>query len=184
MIAYSYIRFSSAQQSKGDSYRRQLEASEKYVQEHGLTLDTSLYLHDLASSAYDKTNVIKGNLGAFLRAIEDKKVPKGSFLLVESLDRLSRAQVLDALSQFTAIITAGVSIVTLSDRQVYSNQSVSENLMQLMLSILIMVRAHEESLTKSDRVGKAWQRKLAEGLKSHKLVTKAVPKSKILSFGR
>ena len=176
MIAYSYIRFSSAQQSKGDSYRRQLEASEKYVQEHGLTLDTSLYLHDLASSAWDKTNVIKGNLGAFLRAIEEKKVPKGSYLLVESLDRLSRAQVLEALNLFTAIIGAGVSIVTLSDRQVYSSKSVTENPMQLMLSILIMVRAHEESLTKSVRVGKAWQQKLAEGLKNHKLVTKAVPK--------
>ncbi len=176
MIAYSYIRFSSAEQRKGDSYRRQLEASEKYAQEHGLTLDTSLKLHDLGLSAFDKTNVTKGKLGAFLRAIEAGKVPQGAFLLVESLDRLSRAQVLDALNQFSAILTAGVSIVTLSDRQVYSHESVSENPMQLMLSILIMVRAHEESLTKSDRVGKAWQRKLDEGLRNHKLVTKAVPK--------
>lgn len=176
MIAYSYIRFSSAEQRRGDSYRRQLEASEKYAQEHGLTLDTSLKLHDLGLSAFDKANVTKGRLGAFLRAIEDGRVPKGSYLLVESLDRLSRAQVMDALSQFTAILNAGVIIVTLSDKQVYSKESVSENPMQLIISILIMVRAHEESLTKSDRVGKAWQRKLTEGLNTHKLVTKAVPK--------
>lgn len=176
MIAYSYIRFSSAEQRKGDSHRRQLEASEKYAQEHCLTLDTSLKLDDLGRSAFDKTNVTKGRLGAFLRAIEDGRVPKGSYLLVESLDRLSRAQVLDALNQFSAILTAGITIVTLSDKQVYSHESVSENPMQLMVSILIMLRAHEESLTKSDRVGKAWQRKLDEGLKNHKLITKAVPK--------
>lgn len=176
MIAYSYIRFSSAEQRRGDSYRRQLEASEKYAQEHGLTLDTSLKLHDLGLSAFDKANVTKGKLGAFLRAIEDGRVPKGAFLLVESLDRLSRAQVFDALNQFTAILTAGVSIVTLSDKQVYSHESVSDNPMQLLISIFIMARAHEESLIKSERVGKAWQRKLDEGLKSHKLVTKAVPK--------
>lgn len=176
MIAYSYIRFSSIEQRRGDSYRRQLEASETYAQEHGLTLDTSLKLHDLGRSAFDKANVTKGRLGAFLRAIEDGRVPKGSYLLVESLDRLSRAQVMDALSQFTAILNAGVIIVTLSDKQVYSTESVSENPMQLIISILIMVRAHEESLTKSDRVGKAWQRKLDDGLNHHRLVTKAVPK--------
>jgi len=147
-----------------------------YAQEHGLTLDTSLKLYDLGRSAFDKANVTKGKLGAFLRAVENGTVPKGAYLLVESLDRLSRAQVMDALSQFTAILDAGIIIVTLSDKQVYSKESVSENPMQLIISILIMVRAHEESLTKSDRVGKAWQRKLDEGLKTHKLVTKAVPK--------
>jgi len=155
MIAYSYIRFSSAEQRRGDSYRRQLEASEKYALEHGLTLDTTLKLHDLGLSAFDKTNVTKGRLGAFLRAIEDGRVPKGSYLLVESLDRLSRAQVTDAFSQFTAILNAGIVIVTLSDKQVYSNESVNLNPSQLLISIFIMVRAHEESLIKSERVGKA-----------------------------
>lgn len=176
MIAYSYIRFSSVEQRRGDSYRRQLEASEKYAQEHGLTLDTSLKLHDLGLSAFDKTNVTKGRLGAFLRAVENGRVPKGSYLLVESLDRLSRAQVMDALNQFSAIVNAGIIIVTLSDKQVYSEESIRENPMQLFGSLIIMIRAHEESLTKSNRVSNAWQRKLDEGLKHHRLVTKAVPK--------
>lgn len=38
-IAYSYIRFSSAEQSKGDSKSRQTTASEEYAQDHGLTID-------------------------------------------------------------------------------------------------------------------------------------------------
>lgn len=36
--AYSYIRFSSPEQAKGDSYRRQREAALAYCQEQGLEL--------------------------------------------------------------------------------------------------------------------------------------------------
>jgi len=37
-IAYSYIRFSTPEQLKGDSLRRQLEKSQNYADEHGLDL--------------------------------------------------------------------------------------------------------------------------------------------------
>lgn len=39
--AYSYIRFSSPEQAKGDSYRRQREAAEAYCQANGLELVAS-----------------------------------------------------------------------------------------------------------------------------------------------
>jgi len=41
--AYSYIRFSSLEQAKGDSYRRQLERTEKYCKEHNLVLNDTRY---------------------------------------------------------------------------------------------------------------------------------------------
>ena len=37
--AYSYIRFSSPEQARGDSRRRQIEASRAYADEHGLEMD-------------------------------------------------------------------------------------------------------------------------------------------------
>jgi hypothetical protein len=43
----------------------------------------------------------------------DRIVPPGSVLLVESLDRLSRAEPLTALGQLTGIIDAGVAVVSL-----------------------------------------------------------------------
>lgn len=125
--AYSYIRFSTPDQIKGDSLRRQLELSERYVRENNLTLDTSLTLHDLGLSAFHGKNVEKGALGAFLTAVDQGKVRPGSFLLVESLDRLSRAQVIDALGLFTSILNNGITIVTLSDGQVYSRESIKDN---------------------------------------------------------
>jgi hypothetical protein len=37
--AYSYIRFSTPEQEKGDSLRRQEKDAEDYAKKHGLTLD-------------------------------------------------------------------------------------------------------------------------------------------------
>jgi DNA invertase Pin-like site-specific DNA recombinase len=84
--AYSYIRFSSTEQLKGDSLRRQTELSVNYANVHGLILDTKLNLRDLGISAFDKSNLTKGALGYFLKLVEDGLIPRGSYLLVESLD--------------------------------------------------------------------------------------------------
>lgn len=175
MLAYSYLRFSSPEQMKGDSFRRQLEASEKYAADNKLELDTTLKLHDLGLSAFDKTNVIKGQLGGFLRAVESGAVQAGSYLLVESLDRLSRAQVLDALQQFISILNSGIIIVTLSDNQKYSKESVGDNFSQLLISITIMQRAHEESMTKSKRIGAAWQRAITDTVENGKRLKCKLP---------
>jgi hypothetical protein len=45
--AYSYVRFSTPEQAKGDSHRRQTEKAAKYAAENGLELDTELRLADL-----------------------------------------------------------------------------------------------------------------------------------------
>lgn len=155
-IAYSYIRFSTPEQLKGDSLRRQTELSEAYAEKHGLQLDTTLKLQDLGLSAFDRSNVEKGALGAFLKAIEQGRIKPGSFLIVESLDRLSRAQVTDALEVFLSIIRKGITIVTLNDGYEYSTQTMRENSYKLLISITIMQRAFEESETKAKRLRAAW----------------------------
>lgn len=61
--AYSYIRMSSQQQMKGDSFRRQLELSRQYAAENNLVLDESLT--DIGISAWTGANVQDGALDAF-----------------------------------------------------------------------------------------------------------------------
>lgn len=157
--AYSYVRFSTSDQLKGDSLRRQTEISQAYVEEHGLTLDTTLHFRDLGLSAFDRSNITRGALGAFLEAVKRGRVESGSFLLVESLDRLSRAEVLDALEVFTGILKGGITIVTLADRMVYSQESLRSNFGNLIISITIMARAHDESAMKSRRLKAVWDNK-------------------------
>lgn len=157
--AYSYIRFSSAKQQKGDSVARQTKLSENYAARHSLELDTELNMSDLGVSAYDRSNLSKGALGQFLRLVEEGRIPKGSYLLVESLDRLSRDKVMDALAIFLNILKAEIIIVTLADDQVYSQEKSNENWSSLIMSIVIMSRANEESAIKSMRVRSSWDAK-------------------------
>jgi DNA invertase Pin-like site-specific DNA recombinase len=53
-------------------------------------------------------------------AIKSGAVKSGSYLIVESLDRLSREQVLKAQSLFLSIIQAGICLVTLTDGRVFT----------------------------------------------------------------
>jgi DNA invertase Pin-like site-specific DNA recombinase len=172
--AYSYIRFSTSEQLKGDSLRRQTELSNEYAAQHNLTLDTSLHLQDLGFSAFDKSNVDRGALGGFLKAVEQGRVLAGSYLLVESLDRLSRLEVSDALELFLSIIRRDITIVTFSDNKVYNKASLRSNYTDLIVSITIMARAHEESLTKSRRIKAAWSNKRSH--LSEKKLTAQCPK--------
>ncbi|WP_390622906.1 hypothetical protein ACEQUB_00912 [Ralstonia syzygii] len=114
-VAYSYIRFSTPEQIRGDSLRRQLEASAKYAADHALALDQSLNVRDLGVSAFTGSNIERGALGQFVAAIDEGRVQPDSYLLVESLDRLSRLPVTEALAVFQSIINRGITIVTLVD---------------------------------------------------------------------
>ena len=147
--AYSYIRFSSPEQEEGDSLRRQLEASQKYAEQHRLELDTTLNMKDLGLSAFKGFHKTKGALGKFLQLVEAGRIDSGSVLIVENLDRLSRQHVLEALTQFISIIKAGIRLVTLQDGMEYSTESIDKNWTQLIISITYMARAYEESDTKS-----------------------------------
>jgi DNA invertase Pin-like site-specific DNA recombinase len=145
---------SSSRQIDGDSLRRQLEASELYAEANGLELDTTL--RDLGVSAFDGSNVQYGALGVFLEKARNGEIAKNSFLLVESLDRLSRDYVDEAYDLFRAILKADIIIVTLVDGQEYSRESIRKNWVQIIISLAIMSRAHEESAIKSKRLRELW----------------------------
>jgi hypothetical protein len=173
--AYSYIRFSSPEQEKGDSLRRQIQLSEAYTKKHGLILDDTLKLTDRGLSAYKGVHRAKGALGEFLNLIEEGKIAPGSVLIVENLDRLSREQILDALNQFTSIIRAGIKIVTLQDGMEYDRESINQNWAQLIISITYMARAHEESETKSKRLSSVWENKRNKANNGDKKITARAP---------
>lgn len=84
-------------------------------------------------------------------------------LICESLDRLNRQAPLDALAPFIGLINAGITLVTLTDRQRFTRESMGEDGgLRLLGSLIVMLRAHEESATKSKRVRAAWERKRRE----------------------
>lgn len=171
--AYSYIRFSRPEQAKGDSKRRQVAAAEAWAKERGLALDEQLV--DQGVSAYRGKHATVGALGSFLDAVRDGRVEEGSTLIVESLDRLSRQAILDALAQFTGLISAGIRIVTLSDGAEYTRESVNGDFGRLIISLTIMSRAHEESATKAARLSAAWTNKRQRAREEGRPLTARAP---------
>jgi len=154
---YSYVRMSTDIQIKGDSLRRQLEQSRDFAEKNDLELVEGFSLQDIGISAFKGANISGGALGTFLEAVKAGKIEPGSYLLVESFDRLSRQEIMRSLAVFMDLVNAGINLVTLADGHVY--RAGKTNMPELMYSIAVMSRAHEESLTKSYRVSSAWANK-------------------------
>lgn len=115
---YSYNRFSTLEQRNDSSQRRQREFAEKIAEEHGLTINEVLVFSDHGKSASNN----KGNFGAFLEAVEAGKVAKGSILIVESFDRLSRENAMRAQEDITALIEKDITIITSNDGSAYNKE--------------------------------------------------------------
>jgi len=171
--AYSYVRFSTPEQSKGDSAGRQIRMAKAYAAKHGLELDERLTFHDVGVSAYRGRNAEAGKLAYFVEAVDAGLVEQGAYLLVEQLDRISRLAPRKALRVLEDIVDAGVTVVTLNDGRQYSNVSMDKDQLDLIISILTFTRAHEESATKSSRLKESWMTKRADS--GTKPMTSVVP---------
>ncbi|WP_239662408.1 recombinase family protein [Citrobacter freundii] len=147
---YSYVRFSSVKQREGNSLERQQDTALKIATRYNLELDTTAF-HDLGMSAFKGKNAHEGKLSEFIKQI-GVKVPVGSWLVVENLDRISRDDAWSALDIFKSILSKGIVVVTGMDEKVYKYADVKNNPTDLIISLLMFTRAHDESLTKKNRV--------------------------------
>lgn len=162
--AYSLIRFSSWKQVKGQSKRRQMEWGEALCLRNGWHLDTSLRCEKPVSGFRGQQRKV-GPLAEFLAGVEQGRVTSGSILLVESLDRMGREEMDEALYLFLGILRAGVEIATMEPERVYTKASINDKF-GIFEAIIIMSRAHEESAIKSKRLSDVWtQRRKNAGIK-------------------
>ncbi|MGF1888217.1 recombinase family protein [Photobacterium profundum] len=165
-LAYSYIRFSSLEQAKGDSFRRQTEQARLYCDSNGLDL-ADLTFKDLGLSAYHGKHVKDGDLGNFIQAVKEGNIQKGSYLIVESMDRLNRQKVSTSYRQLSELLELDINIVTLQDNRIYTKESLN-NLGDIMMSLVTIVRAYEESEIKSQRLKAAHEEKRKQARENHK----------------
>lgn len=158
--AFSYIRFSTPEQLKGDSLRRQTALTADYCKRNKLHLDDSLNLRDLGVSAFRGGNAETGALSCFLDAVKSGRVPSGSVLIVENLDRLTRDEVGEALSLFITLLKSGIVIVTLRPEIEYTRKSIND-IGTILQAVLQLFLGHEESAKKSERLAEVWDAKRA-----------------------
>ncbi|WOL28232.1 recombinase family protein [Pseudomonas fragi] len=155
--AYPYIRFSSDKQKDGLSIQRQTEAIEAYlVGNPHLTVDKSLNLEDLGKSGYAGRHVQKGGaLFLFLEKIKSGEIEKGSVLIIEHFNRLSRLKLNKAMDLFNEILRHGIDIAVLDEKQVFTAESISS--IDYIKAVLKFDFAHEESKEKSKKGKDNWR---------------------------
>jgi DNA invertase Pin-like site-specific DNA recombinase len=158
--AYSYLRFSNREQARGHSIQRQTELRDGWLSRNHATLDAALHLEDRGVSGFTgkhRENPDRHALARFLQLVESGRVARGSFLLIENLDRLSREDEVPACHLLTGILMAGIRVVQLSPYEMLLTDK--SNGWELMRAVMELSRGHSESVMKSERVGKAWRAK-------------------------
>lgn len=106
----------------------------------------------------------------FLDAIEHGYILLGTTLLVESLDRLSREKVGEAIERLKLILNYGIDVITFCDNTVYNIDFLNE-LYLLIKAILIAQRANEESEIKLSWVKLLWKKKRQDALELGTIMT-------------
>ncbi len=158
---FSYVRFSTKEQAKGDSLRRQKEMGEAWVARHaseGFVLDESLKL-DKGTSAYTGKNLRESNpLGGFIARVKAGKIPRGSVLMLENLDRFSRQPVRRVYGLFCSIVEHGIDVLTLKPEQMITMANIDK--MEVVMPVIISMQlGFEESAKKGERISAAQTKK-------------------------
>ncbi len=174
-IAFSYIRFSTPEQALGDSQRRQLEDVEAWAKAKGVKLDKSYADRGVAS--FRGKNRKKGALGRFLANIDNGTIPRGSYLVVEDIDRLSREHLFESSPIIRKILLMGITLVNLKDGDEYTEANIraDHSGMRLMKLEWELTRASGESARKSDLLSKTWTEKRRKASSENLAMTTIAP---------
>ncbi|MFM5353956.1 recombinase family protein [Aeromonas dhakensis] len=160
MKAWLYARFSSNQQADGDSINRQVKAAQQWCDANRVELQQTSF-RDLGVSGWK--SIKRPMFEQLIKAMSEGKIPRGSYVLFESTDRLSRRgwrHTQELIRTITCVYDC--KLVILDKGQVYTKENVND----VVQNILLMVAAdmaEKESQRKSDLVAAAYKSKRQDG---------------------
>ena len=168
MKAIAYIRVSSEDQVSGNGIDRQRDYANDYCQRAGLSLANTLV--DDGYSAFKGHHISEGKLGTFLKEVDAGR-HRGSALLIEYLDRLSRLGITETFALIVRLRTGGVELhETKANRVIRSLDDLGTSIMTLVDSY----QAQEYSKKLSERIAKGWAARKAAAAKGA-IVTRNLP---------
>lgn len=173
--AYVYIRWSSAKQDNGDSRRRQELGVEEFTKRTGV--DITETFRDEGISGFNGQNLKLGALKDLMERVRNGIIRKGDYIVVESVDRLTRMNVWKAIEILGNIMRAGVRIYTTNDQKLYDDYE-GDTFSNFLYLSMIAQRAWEESEQKRKRLKAVWEQKrktIIQTKEQGKLLTSAVP---------
>ena len=173
-LGFSYLRYSSPQQGDGDSIRRQTKATADWCRRHDVQLDAGRTYLDRGRSAYHGRHRQRGGaLASFLAEVERGDIPRGSVLIIENLDRLSRENPWDAVPLLCSIVNAGITVATLFPTEMTFERG--SDMTALVLAVVEFGRGHSESASKANRMGEVWSEKRRAVRENGAILTRMLP---------
>lgn len=164
---YSYNRWSSDAQSKGDSERRQQENAERWCASKGLKMADEAFT-DRGVSAWKGGNQ-KRELGRLLNVVKP-----GDTLLVEDVDRLSRQGWKPASDFLEKLLSKGCRVVTLQNGAEITEETFRTNPGVFLPLIMQAHLAGAENDKKSVRLKASWATRIA-AVKTGKALNQNLP---------
>lgn len=177
--AHSYLRFSDPKQSRGSSKKRQqavIDAAERYLAERGIKLVENYADYGKSASRKVRHNTSHNpleletdqrDLQRFLDEVQAGRVRAGDLLIVESFDRITRGEERKAAALLLTLINRGIEIVkfnpTETGWQVEVFNEANCDLTKLIVMIVELSRANNETIWKKKRVRDAWAERIKEG---------------------
>jgi DNA invertase Pin-like site-specific DNA recombinase len=159
--AWAYIRWSSDKQKEGDSKRRQYKLAKEYAEKENLEL---IVLTDEGKSAFKSEHIKEGKLGQFFKDVDAGIIPKGSKLIVENLDRLSREELFT--DRVKEILDKGIQLYVSSTKRFWTKEDWS--IANEIESAVTRYHAHKYSDDLRDRASAAWEGKRIKAKKQGK----------------
>lgn len=164
MRAIAYVRWSSKDQSQGDSERRQISLAQDMCKNNGWTLVETVI--ERGKSAYRGRNrAADGELGKLEARAETGEL-SGMVLIVEDVDRLSRQEPLQGLNLLKALTDAGLTVAQSTNSIILDSQAVGDNWQTLLSPFIGWGLAYEESKKKGKRIRQAYQETVNRGFRT------------------
>lgn len=160
VLAFIYSRVSKEIQVKGEGLARQLKEAQGFIASRNLERAAKGLppyriadnLSDQGISAYIGLNTKENaGLGAFIKAAEEGEVPRGSLLVVEAVDRISRMESDKAREIFRRLKELGIDVGIVRFQMIVKHNEPTRLDHDLLMTAGFHL-AHMESEQKSQRV--------------------------------
>lgn len=171
--AVLYVRFSTPKQEHGSSKERQLQDGRAFIERMGW--HEAEVVADLGVSAWKGDHLKSGNLGKFAKRLMDGEFPRGTVIVVEEIDRLSRQKARITKRWIEDICDAGYQIATVKGDRIYNAANLDANLLPILEILLKAEAAHDYVERLSHRVKRSYDTRLTKAREDGSPITTVAP---------
>lgn len=177
-IAYSYGRFSTLEQAKGDSFRRQRDSAKQWCNDHDFKLSERQFFDKGKSGFYGENFKENGALKAFIQLHREGKIERDAVLIIDSVDRFSRLPVSKSAAYFLDVVNAGIGLAFSGayDKRIITSELIDKEPYILQGIVSELNRAHAESAERSRKIKASKAAKKAQMQAGQIVAHNTVPK--------